>query len=60
MYIATRTSSHMDLQVQSHDIQLLYNELYNLSFGIRLKKEVQDLLNIWDSAKVQADKFLEK
>ena len=36
------------------------NELYNLSSGIPLKKDVEDLLNIWNNGKVLADEFSEK
>ena len=42
------------------DVGLDKNELYNLSSGIPLRKEVEDLLNIWDNGKVRADEFSEK
>ena len=42
------------------EVGLDKNELFNLSPGIPLKKEVEDLLNIWDNGKVQADEFSEK
>ena len=42
------------------DVELDKNELYNLSSGVLLRKDVEDLLNIWDNGKVQADEFSEK
>ena len=36
------------------------SELYNLSSGIPLKKDVEDLLNISNNGKVLADEFSEK
>ena len=42
------------------DVGLGKNELYNLSSGIPLRKDVEDLLNIWDNGKVQANEFSEK
>ena len=42
------------------DVGLDKNELYNLSSGVLLRKDVEDLLNIWDNGKVQVDEFSEK
>ena len=64
------TSSEQHIRNVIGDLQAEYsnpidkgldiNELYNHNSGISLKKNVEDLLNIWDNGKVQADEFSEK